>query len=339
MLLTCVQSTAIEQVWFMADNEERPLVTFALFAYNQENYIREAVEGAFSQTYSPLEIILSDDCSTDQTFQIMQELSIGYRGPHRIILNKNPENLGKNGIGSHINRIIQMAKGELFVFAAGDDISAPNRTFEIVKAWIAAGKPTGSLHSAAIVFETDPKKGKIEHGLPDHSELTLRDFVLRGGRGLLGATHAITKNLFEIFGILPDQTFFEDRSLAFRSYLAGKIIYIPQALVAYRVHQANLTSGIKYSDEKYWSRWVNGLMTTYETFRVDYLTFLGIDAPDMKVIAEINRCLLQTRFMQLLISGSLWSRLVAAYYVSKEFTLGTRIKFILYKVFLPNQRP
>ena len=44
---------------------DRPLVTFALFAYNQEKYIREAVEGAFAQTYAPLEIILSDDCSTD----------------------------------------------------------------------------------------------------------------------------------------------------------------------------------------------------------------------------------------------------------------------------------
>ena len=59
--------------------EERPLVTFALFAYNQERYIREAVEGAFAQTYEPLEIILSDDCSTDRTFEIMQEMVANYR--------------------------------------------------------------------------------------------------------------------------------------------------------------------------------------------------------------------------------------------------------------------
>ena len=51
---------------------ERPLVTFALFAYNQEKYIREAVEGAFSQTYQRMEIILSDDCSTDSTFDILK---------------------------------------------------------------------------------------------------------------------------------------------------------------------------------------------------------------------------------------------------------------------------
>ena len=49
----------------------RPLITFALMAYNQEQLIEEAVAGALAQTYSPLEIILSDDCSTDRTFSIM----------------------------------------------------------------------------------------------------------------------------------------------------------------------------------------------------------------------------------------------------------------------------
>ena len=58
----------------MPDNvTDRPLVTFALFAYNQEEFIREAVEGAFAQTYEPLEIILSDDCSSDRTYEIIQE--------------------------------------------------------------------------------------------------------------------------------------------------------------------------------------------------------------------------------------------------------------------------
>jgi glycosyltransferase involved in cell wall biosynthesis len=50
--------------------EERPLITFALFAYNQEQFIAEAVQGALSQTYSPLEIILSD-WSADSTFHVM----------------------------------------------------------------------------------------------------------------------------------------------------------------------------------------------------------------------------------------------------------------------------
>lgn len=56
-------------------DQDRPLVTFALIAYDQERFIREAVEGAFSQTYSPLEIILSDDCSSDRTFEIIKDVA------------------------------------------------------------------------------------------------------------------------------------------------------------------------------------------------------------------------------------------------------------------------
>ena len=42
---------------------ERPLISFVVLAYNQESFIREAIEGALTQTYSPLEIVFSDDCS------------------------------------------------------------------------------------------------------------------------------------------------------------------------------------------------------------------------------------------------------------------------------------
>ena len=54
----------------MSESFHKPLLTFAVGAYNQERFIREAVESAFAQTYSPLEIVLSDDCSRDRTFEI-----------------------------------------------------------------------------------------------------------------------------------------------------------------------------------------------------------------------------------------------------------------------------
>lgn len=104
---------------------ERPLVTFALFAYNQEQYVREAVEGAFAQTYSPLEIILSDDCSSDRTFEIMKEMAAGYRGPHRVVVRRNTRNLGTLG---HVLSAAKLAIGGVFVLAAGDDVSLPQRT-------------------------------------------------------------------------------------------------------------------------------------------------------------------------------------------------------------------
>lgn len=103
---------------------DRPLVTFALFAYNQEEYIREAVEGAFSQTYDPLEIILSDDCSSDRTFEIMQEMAKEYAGRHQVRVVQTESNMG---VTEHVLLRGREARGEIIVLAAGDDISKKKR--------------------------------------------------------------------------------------------------------------------------------------------------------------------------------------------------------------------
>src|SRR5438309_837758 len=104
----------------MSEPAHKPLLTFAVAAFNQERFIREAVEAAFAQTYSPVEIILSDDCSEDRTFDIMREMIGAYHGPNRVILNRNPV---RRSIGGHFNRIIEISHGELILAAAGDDVS------------------------------------------------------------------------------------------------------------------------------------------------------------------------------------------------------------------------
>ena len=85
----------------------QPLITFAVISYKEEKYIREAVEAAFAQTYQPLEIILSNDCSGDRTFDIMREMAARYPGPHIVVLNRNEKNLGT---GAHINRIMELSR-------------------------------------------------------------------------------------------------------------------------------------------------------------------------------------------------------------------------------------
>ena len=54
----------------------------------------------------------------------MQQAAATYNGPHKIVLNRNDENLH---IGGHVNTVNRMASGELVVVAAGDDISLPSR--------------------------------------------------------------------------------------------------------------------------------------------------------------------------------------------------------------------
>ena len=111
----------------------KPLITLILVSYNQEHVVEEAMKSVFAQNYSPLEIILSDDCSTDGTFEIMQRISDDYDGPHKVRLNCNSSNMG---IGKHWDFISRQACGELIVHAAGDDISVPSRVNVLVKAWM-----------------------------------------------------------------------------------------------------------------------------------------------------------------------------------------------------------
>lgn len=216
---------------------EKPLITFIIVAYNQERFVREAVAGAFSQTYSPLEIILSDDCSQDRTFTIMEKMAAEYRGPHTIILNRNEKNLG---IGAHLNRCMNLSHGELIVGSAGDDISMPERSAELYQAWVDSGKKAFSLDSRyEMINESgDSIKSPSLRNLPQeqpllHFSKTLVNYVV-------GSTHAWNRKVFDVFGPLPNITS-EDVLIPTRSMLLGKIISIDKVLVKYRAHSNNIS--------------------------------------------------------------------------------------------------
>lgn len=226
---------------------DKPLISFVLTCYNQERFIREAVEGAFSQTYSPLQIVISDDCSKDRTFDIVQQMVAAYQGPHAIRLNRNPTNLGVCG---NSNRIMDFCQGELIVGAAGDDISVPERTRTIFEAWNDSGRQATSLYSRHDVIDEHgrPLEGWSEgfigepQGRFDHRKATIANFVRRREPSVRGSTHAVSKKLDSVFGPLPESVTYEDTALAFRTVLVGGLFtFINAPLVKYRRHGSNIT--------------------------------------------------------------------------------------------------
>jgi hypothetical protein len=200
-------------------------------AYNQEEYVAEAIQGAFSQTYSPLEIILSDDCSTDRTFEIMQEMAAAYKGPHRVVLHRNSRNLG--GPAQCINAVSSAWHGILIIGAAGDDVSLPHRTDVIYREWVKSNRSAFSLWSKVIAID---KKGQRIPRPPDplFNYADLQD-VLKGEAYVLGASHAWHRAVFDTFGPLGKDILAEDGVIAFRSSLLGKVVHIDEPLVLYRI--------------------------------------------------------------------------------------------------------
>ncbi len=219
----------------MTATEDRPLITFAVVAYNQERYIREAVEGAFAQTYSPLEIILSDDCSPDGTFEIMKAMASSYRGPHRVVLNRNPSNLG---ICPHINAVMEKAQGELIVSAAGDDISLAHRTETTYAVWRGCGGPDYLFFG---IREFSEVGGGTKRFVFDPLTATPDGMIARAGMTLLAPGEAWHRRLFDVFGPLPPGVMTEDKSVAFRAALLGGVVYTSLPVVRYRTHGANIS--------------------------------------------------------------------------------------------------
>jgi glycosyltransferase involved in cell wall biosynthesis len=94
--------------------KSNPLFSVATITYNSANYIRQAIESVLASSYDDFEFLISDDCSTDSTWQIIQK----YKDP-RIKAWKNENNLGEY---PNRNKVISEAKGEFILFVDGDDV-------------------------------------------------------------------------------------------------------------------------------------------------------------------------------------------------------------------------
>jgi glycosyltransferase involved in cell wall biosynthesis len=234
-----------------SDGRINPLVTLILVAYNQEQVVEEAVRSAFAQEYSPLEIILSDDCSSDRTFHILQKMADEYDGSHVVKVNRNPTNLG---IGMHWDWISRQAKGDLIVHAAGDDISVPSRVATLVKAWMSIAPRPTMISSDGMIITYDgepvrrhigtrwPQKPQVQRK-PRAHDLDLMDVPV------CGFSLAIDRRLYDAFEPIQDRLWAEDEMLRRRAILLAGILYIPDVLVFYR--DQGLSKGAKKSQQAY----------------------------------------------------------------------------------------
>ena len=96
----------------------RPLVTVVTVTYNSSMYVRDAIESVLAQSYDHLEFIIADDCSTDNTWSIIQE----YNDP-RINSYRNEKNLLEY---PNRNKALEKASGKYLIFIDGDDVMYPH---------------------------------------------------------------------------------------------------------------------------------------------------------------------------------------------------------------------
>ena len=270
-------------------SEGLPLVTFALFAYNQEAYIREAVEGALAQTYEPLEIIISDDCSTDHTLDVITDVVSEYNGPHKVLLNKNSRNLG---LAEHINKVVGLSSGELIVVGAGDDISYSSRASELARIFYESAEKPLVIHSSAEKISKDGKLLGILHPpVRSNDPLKLFDKALVLDSVYIGATGAWSKRVFSIFGPITYSPIYEDIILGSRAAMMGGLKYHSAPLLKYRIGAGITTSRNIFSSYRSFISWRKELLCVMENVylqRVEDCEKIGIVLGKKRVIRKCN---------------------------------------------------
>jgi len=220
--------------------------SIVLLCYNQENYITEALNSILNQQGVLLEIIVSDDGSTDKTYEIVSSLVANYKGLHHVRCIRHSKNLG---FVKNFCETIKKCSSEYIIYAAGDDISNPDRALKIVDAF----KKSGALlvHSHAVCL--NEKDEVIDRNYPlkltgDNPSLNT---ISVSSALYLGATGAYSRELFTKYGYFEDKNLIEDLVLGFRAVLENRINFVDKELVRYRT-TTGLTSKYNLSKSNYW---------------------------------------------------------------------------------------
>lgn len=243
---------------------KEPLVSYCIITYNQEYCIREALYSAISQDYENMEIIISDDNSKDNTYNIIKDFFENYEGRFKIVLNRNPENLFITG---NLNKAIELSKGKYIIFSAGDDTKSRTDSVRQFVRYIREMGVLSLTSNAYFIDRNSVQSGTLFPMSGDNVVYGIQDY-LSGNIKSCGAARIIDRQLLDIFGMLNNDCQTEDSTTNFRALLTKGLGYVSTPLVNYRVDGNNVSIGSsilnKFDPSKIYDQYYSDLSTAYE---------------------------------------------------------------------------
>ena len=208
----------------------KPLASIILLTFNQENLVEESIDSLLNQTYSPLEIIISDDLSSDRTREKIRSKISQYHGPHEIKIIFNDTNVG---LCQNINQAIEHCQGEFIFAAAGDDISLPNRCEIVMTEWLKLNKKPGLIATDAYDMAIDGHILGIKRTSILQEYKGLQDWIKRPPY-FFGSSHSWSRNFLNKFPPLNPKMMAEDHLMVFRALISDGGHTISEPLVKHR---------------------------------------------------------------------------------------------------------
>ncbi len=205
-----------------------PVASIILLTYNQEDYVENALASLLQQDVDDLEIVISDDASTDQTWEIICRICSRYSGTKKIIRSQNPTNIG---IVANYYQAFSLSTGPLIFTAAGDDISLPDRCSKTISFWMASKTKPDLLAADGYDMAEDGRILGVKKTAPLADWNIMRWVEQRPY--VFGASHMMSRRLVGLRPLNP-QLRYEDQNFVARALMMNGADTLPIPLVRHR---------------------------------------------------------------------------------------------------------
>lgn len=211
-----------------------PLVSVVMPAYNAENYIEEAVNSILGQTHNDFELIIVDDCSTDNTANILD----GY-SDKRVFVTHNEVNCG---ISYSTNKAISLSTGKYIAIMDDDDIAMSKR-LEIQVDYLENNETIDIVGGNTEMIDQFGKH--LSYCIPPRNNpLYFRAMLLFEGPDFANGTAMIRKDFISNNNLRYRDNYLgmQDYQFYIESSKIGFISSVDDVLLKYRIHTDNETS-------------------------------------------------------------------------------------------------
>lgn len=209
-----------------------PKVSVCMIAFNHAAYIKQAIESILAQEVDfSLELVIGDDCSTDNTAAICQEFA--QRDP-RVRMLPRERNLG---VMPNFTRTLRACEGEYIAVCEGDDYwTDPLKLKKQIGFLESHQDYAGATHQAQVIIDNAPVR-QFKENVP--ATMTTTDLI--GGRLFHMASVVFRRPVLDLFCNAP-LVLGCDRLLNFCISFLGKIHYSKESMCVYRLHGAGMSS-------------------------------------------------------------------------------------------------
>lgn len=206
-------------------------ISIALACYNGEQYISQQLTSTLKQSWGPDEVVICDDCSTDRTWEIVNQFACNV--PFEVKLIRNKHNIGYT---RNFSKALTNCSGDIIFMCDQDDVWHQHKITSVLEHFERNPQIQLVIHDLAFCDEHLKPTGESKIRRLGMFHNLQRDYVT-------GMATAVSSKFMRLCLPIPYKYVTHDAWIHLCAYYAHSKSTLPSILASYRRHQSNATSG------------------------------------------------------------------------------------------------